>query len=208
MNARRSLKGVAQAGLVLLIVAALVAALVIVFRGISRGAAAAPTSTVGPATGYPAPAPTQSGYPAPGATSVGSPDPAPSQMPTLALPPLHDSPDQFDPKTYGLPDTIAGYTILGVITAENNACLPPGYKSLLLQAPASTGGDNNTQPADIAKAMDTLGLTAAGWQFSIAGPTSTRAQLIAGVQAWNQQMEKSGCASIGPAVPVPTPPKS
>lgn len=113
-----------------LVAAALLAGIVVAFQGISGGPGAAQT---------------QSGYPAPGATQVGSPyltlSNLPTEAPTPVLPPLSDSPDQFDPKSYGLPDTIAGYKVLGVVTSENQACMVPGSKSLVLQTTEPTVED-------------------------------------------------------------------
>jgi hypothetical protein len=127
--------------------------------------------------------------------------------PTPALPPLNDSPDQFDPKTYGLPDTIAGYTVLGVITPQNQACIMDGRNTVVLQTTDPTVQDylKNSQPADVMKALAGLGLSTTQWGYSIAGPGSTREQLIAGAQAWNKESEKYGCVTNGPAVPVATP---
>jgi len=197
--------GVGQTITGLLIVAGLIVVLVLAFRGISSGPGAAPAATG--ETGYPAPAQTPSGYPAPRATEVGSPYPTPSNVPTMAptsaLSPLADSPDQFDPKTYGLPDTIAGYKVLGVVTSENEACVPPGRKILLLQTTDPTVQDylKNFRQADVMKAMGEMGLNTPEWNISVGGPSSTREQLVAGVQAWNHDREKYGCVQ---SVPPPT----
>lgn len=205
----KTFRGAMQAAFGLVIVVALILVLVLAFRSVSGGTGAAPAATAGPVTGYPAPAQTQSGYPAPGATpvGVGSPYPTPSNVPTVAptpaLPPLADSPDQFDPKTYGLPDTIAGYKVLGVMTSENEACVPPGRKILVLQSTEPTVQDylKNFRQADVMKAMSEMGLNTTEWNISVSGPGSTREQMIAGVQAWNKDREKYGCVQ---SVPPPT----
>jgi hypothetical protein len=218
-----SYRRVAQSALVIFLAAALILALVLVFREVSRGPGAAPAATASSASGYPAsgetpaasetPAPTQSGYPGPAATLSGVPSPTSildtiGFTPTPALAPLNDAPDQFDPKTYGLPDTIAGYKVLGVITPKNEACVMGGRNTLVLQTTDPTVQDylKNSRPSDIIKAMTDLGLNTTEWNYSIAGPGSTRQQLIAGAQAWNQDMEKNGCVyGGGPAIPAVTP---
>jgi hypothetical protein len=209
----KTIQVVAQSFFGLVIVAALILVMVVAFRSVSGGSGAAPAATAGPVTGYPAPAQTQSGYPAPGATpvGVGSPYPTPSQAPTVAptsvLPPLADSPDQFDPKTYGLPDTIAGYRVLGVVTPKNKACIMDGSNTLVLQTTDPTVQDylKSFRQTDVMKAMSEMGLNTTGWNISVAGPGSTREQLIAGVQAWNKENEKYGCAySEPPGIPAPT----
>ena len=192
-----TVRGLSQTVLGFAVVAVLIAGVVVAFRSISGGPEAART---------------QSGYPAPGPTQVGSPYPTPSNVlptvaPTPALPPLADSPDQFDPKTYGLPDRIAGYNVLGVLTSENTACRPPGRKTLVLQTTDPTLEDylKNSRPADVMQALAGLGLNTIEWDFSVGGPSSTREQMIADVQAQNKEMEKYGCVSTGgPVIPAPT----
>ena len=208
----KTIRVVAQSFFGLVIVAVLILVLVIAFRSVSGGAGAAPAATAGLVTGYPAPAQTQLGYPAPVATQVGSPYPTPSNVPTVAptpaLPLLADSPDQFDSKTYGLPDTIAGYNVLGVLTSQNTACRPPGLKTLALQTTEPTVQDylKNFRQADVMKAMSEMGLNTTEWDISVTGPGSTREQLIAGVQAWNKENEEYGCAYTGgPAIAAATP---
>jgi hypothetical protein len=217
----KAIRGVAQALSMLVILALLIAGLVVAFRGISGGPGAAPAATAGPVPGYPAPgatpsaseapAQTQSGYPGPGATPAGVPSPTSildtiGITPTPALAPRNDAPDQFDPKTYGLPDTIAGYKVLGVVTSENKACMAPGTKDLVLLTTEPTVEDylKNSRPADVLKAMGELGLNTTEWGISFAGPGATRDQLITGVQEWNNEMEKYGCVYSGPAIPAPT----
>jgi len=203
----KTIRVVAQSFFGLVIVAALILVLVIALRSASGGTGAAPAATAGPVTGYPAPAQTQSGYPAPVATQVGSPYSTQSNVPTLApmpaLPPLNDSPDQFDPKTYGLPETIAGYNVLGVLTSQNTACRPPGLKTFELQTTEPTVQDylKNFRQADVMKAMSDMGLNTTEWNISVGGPGSTRAQLVAGIQAWNKDRERYGCVQ---SVPPPT----
>jgi hypothetical protein len=194
--------GVVQTLLGLVAVAVLIAAIIVAFRSISARPGAAPAATG--ATGYPPPARTQSGYPAPGPT----PSNAPTAAPTSAVPLPADSPDQFDPKTYGLPDTIAGYKVLGVVTSENTACRPPGRNTVVLQTTDPTVQDylKNSRAADVMKALAGLGLNTTKWDFSIVGLYYTREQLVASAQANNHEMEKYGCAySGGPIILVPTP---
>lgn len=44
----------------------------------------------------------------------------------------------YDPALYGLPDTLAGYTVIAVQTSENTICLHSERKRLILQATEST----------------------------------------------------------------------
>ena len=195
----KKLRGVAQALASLVAVTALILVLVLAFKSVSGRGGAAPAATSG--AGYPGPGVT----PAPG----GLPSPT-SILDTIGFTPtpaLNDAPDQFDPKTYGLPDTMAGYTVLGIVTSDNKACLPPGYKELVLKSTDPTLQDaiKNDRTADVIKAMGDLGLNTTGWGISVGGPNSTREQLIAGVQAWNKENETSGCSYSGPAIEASTP---
>lgn len=41
--------------------------------------------------------------------------------------------DPFDPAKFGLPPTLAGYTVLAVLTPDNTVCMAPGTKILVLR---------------------------------------------------------------------------
>jgi hypothetical protein len=205
-------------------IAALIAGIIMAFPGTSGAPGAAPTPTPGPVTGYPAPPKTQSpaqiptAYPGFAATSYPTPRTAPIVTATSAVPIPADSPDQFDPKTYGLPDMIAGYEALVVVTSKNVACLPHGsdaLKWLMLQgaAPTSQAPLTNSHSADeVVSAISALGLNVAEWNISFVGLYTTRAQMIEGYQAFNRQVEKQGCNAFnttgGPALTQPAQPAS
>ncbi len=160
----------------------------------SRGPAAAQTPT-----GYPppfiGPYNTPVGYPPPPTAPAVSPTPYPAEQPTSMLPPLLDSPDQFDPKTYGLPEVIAGYRVLAVKTSTNTACLPQLEKTLVLQTTEPNVQDSlkNFRSTDVDTAMEELGLKQAEWGLEIAGPGASRDQLITLIQETNKQLAISGC---------------
>ncbi len=193
-------------GLALLAVAGIGLAGILQSATSGRAPAAAQTPQ-----GYPAPllAPynTPVGYPAPPTAPAISPTPYPTEQPTSVLPPLLDSPEQFDPKTYGIPETIAGYKVLAVITSANTACWAPAPKQLVLQSTASSADAflNSGQATDVEKAMKDLGLNPSEWSMSFGGPGSTREQVISGTQEWNRLMEKGGCVHSGPAGPTSVP---
>ncbi len=142
------------------------------------------------AQGYPAqatPAGMQ-GYPPPQTQAAAS------RTPPSTLPILIDAPLQFEPKTYGIPDVIAGYKVLAIVTAENTACLRPGEKILVLQSTAATVDEFlKSAPAEtLTQGMDQAGMKSAEWEISIAGPQTTLDSLVANTQASNREVMKTG----------------
>lgn len=113
----------------------------------------------------------------------------------------------YAPSKYGLPDTLAGYKVLAVLTADTEACMQPGKKHLILQA-SQVGVEEFLKTVD-SKAIDTAlrqaGLTADEVEIMIGGPGTTLDVIISEIQKWNQLM-KNGCVTSVPAVPLtPTP---
>jgi hypothetical protein len=176
------------------------------FQASGRGAATdgqgePPPATMEPSTdgqGYPPPAPTYD-------PRLSVPEPTIAPTPTATMPPLADVPESYDPKTYGLPDEIAGYKVLVVVTSENQACMPPGMKSITVQTLDVDGFLQNQQSPDIFEAMEALGLNMTEWGVGIVGPGTNREQIIQGVQEWNKDMHNSGCTTTGGPIILETP---
>lgn len=116
--------------------------------------------------------------------------------------------NSYGPTDYGLPSTIAGYKVLAVLTAENNACMMPEQKRLVLQASQTDMDDylKDSNPNAINTALEQNGLTASDWEIQVVGPTVTLDEILDQVQIWNKQME-NGCVRSGPAVILGTPAK-
>ena len=112
-------------------------------------------------------------------------------------------PESFDPQTYGLPEVIAGYEVLAVLTSDNQACLPPGQNRLVLQSAHPTLEDylseqDGGQAPDVGTALEELGLNLAEWTWSIGGPYATRDKVIQDIQEWNLYAQQHGCSRSGP----------
>ena len=114
----------------------------------------------------------------------------------------------FDPASYGVPDSIAGYKVLAVISANNTACVGPDDKRLVLLTDEPTVMDtvNKSQIDAVNVEAARLGLTdytKGGIQWA-GGPSATTQQFAANLPKWNQTavMESDRCAiwlySTGP----------
>ena len=106
----------------------------------------------------------------------------------------------YAPAYYGIPNTIAGYNVLAVLTSDNLACMLPGEKRLVLQANESTLEEYlaKSQPLSIQEELKRLGLTEMTAGVEIAGPGSTLEQLVEEVNKWNQEATIRGCVQLGP----------
>jgi hypothetical protein len=105
----------------------------------------------------------------------------------------------YAPSNYGIPDTLAGYKVLAVLTADTEACMQPGKKYLILQA--SQAGVEEFLKAVDPKALDTAlrqaGLTKDEVEIGVAGPGATLDVMLSEIQKWNQLM-KNGCVTSVP----------
>jgi len=197
-------------GLVLMGALALALASQALGRGAAPGAGETPQGQ-----GYPPPAtraPVEAqGYPPPVSPTVDTFTPGPVFIDESLLPPTITAvpalPESFDPKTYGLPEVIAGYPVLAVLTSDNKACMPAGQKSILLQSPYPNVEDyfsnqESGDAPDVGRALEELGLSLTEWSWSIAGPGTTREQVIQHNQEWNKVVQQAGCGQrLGP---IPT----
>jgi hypothetical protein len=109
-------------------------------------------------------------------------------------------PNPYAPSNYGLPDTIAGYKVLAVLTADTEACLQPGKKHLILQASQASVEDFLKASDSVAldAALYQAGLTADEVEIGVAGPGATLDVISAEIQKWNQSRQ-NGCVTSGPA---------
>lgn len=108
--------------------------------------------------------------------------------------------DPYDPALYGVPETLAGYRVLVVLTPTNTACMPPDVGRLVLQADQRSLEEHLqvTQPIDIERALEKHGLRPHQWMIQTVGPGVTREEVIAENESWNEQAMRLGCVQLGP----------
>jgi len=112
----------------------------------------------------------------------------------------------YDPATYGIPDTIAGYKVLTVQTMENTACMSPETMRLTIQPVEPLPGNplasqsNGDVRAELKKLKPDV-----HWelQYITAGPYD-REKFIVGNATWNETMQSIGCLRTGPPGPTIT----
>jgi hypothetical protein len=107
----------------------------------------------------------------------------------------------FEPAAYGLPDRLAGYPVLAVLTAANTACMGPNEKRLVLLSdqPDINGIVTNRRVADVMSEAARLGLseyTQGGIEW-VGGPGATRESIIANTRQWNAAVAAGGCIRTG-----------
>lgn len=120
----------------------------------------------------------------------------------------------FDPAHYGLPNIIAGYRVLAVLSHENQHCLPPDFKRIIIQIDSDKiegfhdGGPAGPQHQSIAEALhelDSSGKTT----IETAGLNDTRESIMAFYSNMETLVPGPGCpASLVPwghTFPLPTP---
>jgi len=104
------------------------------------------------------------------------------------------------PADYGLPDSIAGYTVLMVQTSETTACIPPGVVQLTLQATAPDVDSflASVNPNDVLDALNRIDPNT-HWTTEFVGPGSaTIEEMSANIARWNALEAEHGCDRLGP----------
>jgi len=131
-----------------------------------------------------------------------TPSPNTPMNPTAT--PSADPKSTYDPATYGIPDTIAGYRVLAVKTLENTACMLPNTLQLILQAsnPNVESFLENNRSDQVQAELAKLQLTrlVVRWETTFAGPALVWDwdKFISGNDEWNAQMKRHGCLKLGP----------
>lgn len=104
----------------------------------------------------------------------------------------------YDPAPYGIPDVLAGYKVLAVLTSENTACIATGEKRLVLQSSQQQVDVINHSDA-IDQELNKLGVTDVNtWEIMLVGPGITQEQFLAENEKWNTVFKKSECVKLGP----------
>jgi hypothetical protein len=106
----------------------------------------------------------------------------------------------YEPSVYGLPNVIAGYRVLAVLTPENTACMVPGSRRLVLQALAQNveGFLQDTGMGAVQQELANLEVaTGVTWQFSFVGPNSTKERIISGIATLNAHFRENECIRLG-----------
>lgn len=110
---------------------------------------------------------------------------------------------KYAPATYGLPDVIAGYRVIGITSHENTPCLPEGYKQIVLEVPEARAGtsDEMIKGFDMAAVERDMSLYSdAIWSYVLGGTflpappiLLTRARFVIGSEDWNALIQQTGC---------------
>ena len=105
----------------------------------------------------------------------------------------------YDPAVHGVPETLAGYRVLAVLTPDNTACMPLGVGRLVLQADQDSLEEHLKvgQLIDIGKALEQHDLRPDQWVIQVVGPGVTLEELIAENESWNEEAVRLGCVQIG-----------
>ena len=131
------------------------------------------------------------------------------------FPPSTATPDPFvtyDPATYGIPDTIAGYKVQAVQTLENTACMLPNAMRLILQSIQSDFDSflASSNPQAVLDELAKLDLPKdVKWELVFDGPGLwDREEFISGNAEWNSVRGNNGfrCLKSGPAIIITSTP--
>lgn len=106
----------------------------------------------------------------------------------------------YEPWHYGIPDTIAGYKVVAVISSENTECFPDGMMSLKLQVPDLPFDPSDLSPTitslgSIREAVNALGIPNLRW--GTVYPDATLESLVRANESWNQARRLNGCMQLG-----------
>ena len=114
----------------------------------------------------------------------------------LFLIPLHsdseDSDTGFDSVHFGIPDTIAGFEVLGIQTADNTACFPEQFM-LVVVRPMQSDSEGDA----VFAALQALSVPVRRLSYTVADASFTRDDLVQAVRRNNGWYDENGCRSTG-----------
>lgn len=116
--------------------------------------------------------------------------------------PQSDKGVSYKPATYGIPDTIAGYTVLAVKTSENTACMLSGTKRIIVQTSDSDVDEflRNNNPNAVQQELASLKLATTNWELEYVGPgvVWSEEEFLSQNDEWNSQFRFSECLKFEP----------
>lgn len=143
---------------------------------------------------------------APGIISLtqanSQPIPLPSAVPAIA-PEATDEIDfsAYDPAKFGIPETLAGYTVIAVLSSDNTECVPSGFHRVVVQAPQPTVDEYLKSDAltSVQAEMNELGKSmASDWVIQFVGPALKKEEFLAEISRWNSQIKVTECHQSQP----------
>lgn len=106
----------------------------------------------------------------------------------------------YEPSHYNIPDTIAGYKVVAVISSENTECYPDGIILLKLQVPDLPLDPSDLSPtitslSSVREAVYASGIPKLTW--GTVYPDATLESLVRANESWNQARRLNGCMKLG-----------
>lgn len=114
--------------------------------------------------------------------------------------------DEYSPVRYGVPDVLAGYQVLAVVTEQNAGCLNPGEKRLVLQGTASSPEEllaTVKTPSLFQDLIDHNIRDTDNWTFSFVGPDLTRKETVRLLRESYAKYKQTGCIHLGGPIKEP-----
>jgi hypothetical protein len=101
-----------------------------------------------------------------------------------------------------MPETVAGYRVMGVLTPDSTPCMPSGSQRFVLQTsePNVETFLQNARLGAIREELTNLGLITTGgiWNISFVGPNAAREGIISGNERWSAHVSQFGCIKLTP----------
>jgi hypothetical protein len=125
----------------------------------------------------------------------------------IEITPTHTYAASYEPATYGIPEEIAGYSILLVQTSENNPCIPSGMMELTVM-PIHPDPHNSLAPANESRNFSAeIHNLLISKQFEISTlfvehNNSSREEFIDESEKRNSWLRQYGCARNSPAIVI------
>jgi hypothetical protein len=103
----------------------------------------------------------------------------------------------FSPSTHNLPEKLADYNVLAVLTSDNVICFQPGQKRLILQT--TQNFEEFLKNDNQAFLNNELSKLQEKWSISIVGPGVSQEQVWSQNEKWNDQARSENCPKLLPA---------
>jgi hypothetical protein len=119
--------------------------------------------------------------------------------------PAYEDLSSYEPSTYGIPETIAGHTVLAVFTPENTACMGDDRYNIALQAsqPDVDSFLRNNPSDSVHDELTRLGIT--NFTLMFVGPGQSKANLLEQHITIQRRMYGNPCIQLGGPIIVSPP---
>ncbi|HEX2622741.1 MAG TPA: hypothetical protein VHL11_21430, partial [Phototrophicaceae bacterium] len=109
---------------------------------------------------------------------------------------------KLSPKAFNLPDSIAGYPLLAVITLKTDFCMMSGSARVVLQTAANEDIPSTFRTDAVLQELATYHIDGIDrWEINVVGGPTSLDQIAASLLSWNEA-NRNGCMKLAGPIKI------